>query len=316
MKLNDKIFVAGHRGMVGSAIVRRLQQDGYENIVVRNHDKLDLTNQLWVNHFFKDEKPDYVFLAAARVGGILANDTYRAEFIYDNLMIEANVIHAAYVHGVKKLLALGSSCIYPRESKRPLIEEDLMTGPLEPTNEPYAIAKVAGIKLCEAYRDQYGCNFISAMPCNIYGQGDNYGTNNTHVLPSLLRRFHEAKENNIPYVKVWGTGEPWREFVYSDDVADACVFMMNRYNGRLFLNIGTGVDIKIRDLAEKIKDVVGYGGHIEFDANMPDGTYRKVLNIEKLNSIGWKHTVSLDEGLQMAYKYFKQELNGNNRESN
>lgn len=294
--------------MVGSAIERDLQAKGFTNIIGRIHSQLDLRNQKDVNDFFAEKKPEYVFLAAARVGGILANDTYRAEFIYDNLMIEANVIHAAYKNGVKKLLALGSSCIYPRESIRPLVEEDLMSAPLEPTNEPYAIAKIAGIKLCEAYRDQYGCNFISAMPCNIYGQGDNYGTNNTHVLPSLLRRFHEAKENNLPEVKVWGSGEPWREFIYSDDVADACIFMMQRYDHRLFLNVGTGVDIKIKDLAEKIKEVVDYEGKIEFDTNMPNGTMRKVLDISRLHAMGWRHKTSLDEGLQLAYKFFKQEI--------
>lgn len=308
MNKTDKIFVAGHRGMVGSAIVRKLQQEGYENIITRTHDELDLTHQSSVDRFFKWQRPDYVFLAAARVGGILANDTYRAEFIYDNMMIEANVIHAAYEYGVTKLLALGSSCIYPRESKRPLIEEDLMSAPLEPTNEPYAIAKIAGIKLCEAYRDQYGCNFISAMPCNIYGQGDNYGTNNTHVLPSLLRRFHEAKENNLPEVKVWGTGKPYREFIYSDDMADACIFLMKFYNHRLFLNVGAGTDITILELAEKIKSVVEYKGEIVFDGDKPDGTQRKLLDSSRLNAMGWRHKISLDEGLPLAYKFFKQEL--------
>lgn len=312
MNKEDKIFVAGHRGMVGSAIVRRLRQEGYENIVVRTHEELDLRNQVEVDLFFARQKPKYVFLAAARVGGILANDTYRAEFIYDNMMIEANVINAAYVMRVTKLLALGSSCIYPRESTRPLVEEDLMSGPLEPTNEPYAIAKIAGIKLCEAYRDQYGCNFISCMPCNIYGQGDNYGTNNTHVLPSLLRRFHEAKENNLPEVKVWGSGKPYREFIYSDDMADACVFMMQNYNERLFLNVGTGSDITIRLLASKIKRVVGYKGGIVFDTNMPDGTQKKLLDSSRLNNMGWRHKTNLDEGIELAYKFFKQ--NGHDRE--
>jgi GDP-L-fucose synthase len=308
MNKDSLCYIAGHRGMVGSAIVRRLQEEGYENIITRTHDELDLTQQNAVDRFFKWHKPDYVFLAAARVGGILANDTYRAEFIYDNLMIEANVIHASYVNGVKKLLALGSSCIYPRESKRPLIEEDLMSAPLEPTNEPYAIAKIAGIKLCEAYRDQYGCNFVSAMPCNIYGQGDNYGTNNTHVLPSLLRRFHEAKENNLPEVKVWGSGQPFREFIYSDDMADACVFLMKNYDHRLFLNVGTGTDIAISELAEKIKSVVGYEGKIVYDSDKPDGTMRKLLDSSRLNAMGWRHKTNLDEGLELAYKFFKQEL--------
>lgn len=313
MNKNEKIVVFGARGMVGSATVRRLLQEGYSNLLTPTHKELDLTNQLWVNLFFQEHKPEYVFLAAARVGGILANDTYRAEFIYENMMIEANVIHASYVNGVKKLLALGSSCIYPRVSSKPLVEEDLMSAPLEPTNEPYAIAKIAGIKLCEAYRDQYGCNFISCMPCNIYGQGDNYGTNNTHVLPSLLRRFHEAKENNEPRVWVWGSGKPFREFIYSDDMADACVFLMQNYNERLFLNVGTGTDIRISLLAEKIKAVVGYEGDIVYDSSKPDGTMRKLLDSSRINSLGWKHTTSLDKGLELAYKFFKQELNGNNR---
>lgn len=311
MEKQEKKVIFGATGMVGSAIVRKLKSDGHSNLLTPKHKELDLTNQLEVNLFFQEYKPQYVFLAAARVGGILANDTYRAEFIYDNMMIEANVIHASHVYGVKKLLALGSSCIYPRESKRPLVEEDLMSAPLEPTNEPYAIAKIAGIKLCEAYRDQYGCNFISAMPCNIYGQGDNYGTNNTHVLPSLLRRFHEAKENNLPEVKVWGSGKPYREFIYSDDMADACIFMMKYYNHRLFLNVGTGTDITILELAERIKAVVGYEGKIVFDSDKPDGTMRKLLDSSRLNAMGWRHKISLDEGLPLAYKFFKQELNGN-----
>ena len=311
MEKQEKKVIFGATGMVGSAIVRKLKSDGHSNLLTPKHKELDLTNQLEVNLFFQEYKPQYVFLAAARVGDILANDTYRAEFIYDNMMIEANVIHASHVYGVKKLLALGSSCIYPRESKRPLVEEDLMSAPLEPTNEPYAIAKIAGIKLCEAYRDQYGCNFISAMPCNIYGQGDNYGTNNTHVLPSLLRRFHEAKENNLPEVKVWGSGKPYREFIYSDDMADACIFMMKYYNHRLFLNVGTGTDITILELAERIKAVVGYEGKIVFDSDKPDGTMRKLLDSSRLNAMGWRHKISLDEGLPLAYKFFKQELNGN-----
>lgn len=308
MNKNALCYIAGHRGMVGSAIVRRLRQEGFNNLVMRSHDELDLTNQFWVNAFFQEHKPEYVFLAAARVGGILANDTYRAEFIYDNMMIEANVIHAAYQNGVKKLLALGSSCIYPRESTKPLVEEDLMTRPLEPTNEPYAIAKIAGIKLCEAYRDQYGCNFISVMPPNLYGEGDNYGTNNTHVLPSLLRRFHEAKENNLDHVVVWGTGEPYREFMYCDDMADACIFMMKNYNERLFLNVGTGVDIQIKELAEKIKSVVGFDGEIVYDTTKPNGTMRKVLDISRLHAMGWQHKISLDEGLWLAYEFFKQQV--------
>lgn len=316
MNKNSKIYIAGHAGMVGGAIARRLQQEGYRDIIAMPHRALDLCNQKATNDFFKENKPEYVFLAAARVGGILANDTYRAEFIYDNLMIEANVIHAAYQSGVKKLLALGSSCIYRRDSSRPLVEEDLLLGRLEPTNEPYAVAKIAGIKMCEAYRDQYGCNFISCMPCNIYGQGDNYGTNNTHVLPSLLRRFHEAKEKRARQVVVWGSGEPFREFIYSDDMADACVFLMQNYNERLFLNVGTGTDITIRELANKIRNVVGYVGEIVFDTSMPDGTMRKLLDSSRINNLGWHHKTDLDEGIKLAYKFFKQELNGNDRESN
>lgn len=308
METNGKKIVFGATGMVGSAIVRALKSYGYGNIGGPTHRELDLRNQRSVNDFFARECPDYVFLAAAKVGGILANDTYRAEFIYDNLMIEANVIHAAYEYGVKKLLFLGSSCIYPRESKRPLIEEDLLTAPLEPTNEPYAIAKIAGIKLCEAYHDQYGCEFISAMPCNLYGRGDNYGKSNTHVLPSLLRRFHEAKINNLPQVTVWGSGLPYREFMYSDDIASACVFLMENYSGRMFINIGTGEDVTIKQLSQMVKEEVGYKGKIIFDTKKPDGVMRKVMDIGRLHSMGWNHKVSLNEGLQLAYYYFKQEF--------
>lgn len=308
MEKDNVIFVAGHLGMVGSSIVRRLKELGFNNLLLRTHGELDLKNQAAVDTFFKVHKPEYVFLAAAKVGGIMANDTLRAEFIYDNLMIECNVIHSSWKYGVKKLLALGSSCIYPRESTRPLVEEDLMTNPLEPTNEPYAIAKIAGIKMCEAYRDQYGFNAISIMPPNLYGRGDNYAKHNTHVLPSLLRRFHEAKENNEPTVTVWGTGEPYREFMYSDDMADACIFLMQNYDGRLFLNAGTGIDIQIKELAEKIKKVVGYEGKIIYDATKPDGTQRKVLDVSRLHNLGWHHKIELDEGLQLSYKWFKKEL--------
>lgn len=307
MKKDSIILVCGHKGMVGSAIVRALENDGHENIIGRTHAELDLRNQKLVNDYFAKECPDYVFLAAARVGGIKSNNTYRAEYIYDNLMIEANVIHAAYEYGVKKMLVLGSSCIYPRESNRPLVEEDLMTAPLEPTNEPYAIAKIAGIKMCEAYRDQYGCNFISAQPCNLYGEGDNYGKSNTHVLPSLLLRFHEAKINNFSEVVVWGSGNPYREFMYSDDVADACVFLMKNYNGRLFINIGTGNDITIRELAYMIKKETGYDGEIVFDTNEPDGTLRKVMNIDRLHDLGWHHKISLEDGIKRAYHFFKKQ---------
>lgn len=309
MEKNATAVVFGSTGMVGSAIVRNLKTNGYVNIIEPAHSQLELRNQQSVNDFFKKEKPEYVFLAAAKVGGILANDTYRAEFIYDNLMIEANVIHAAYENKVKKLLFTGSSCIYRRDLTRPILEEDLMTGPLEPTNEPYAIAKIAGIKLCEAYRDQYGCNFGSVMPCNIYGRGDDYGKENTHVLPSLLRRFHEAKINGLPKVDVWGSGKPYREFMYSDDLADACVFLMEHYSGRRFVNAGTGVDITIHDLAYKIKEAVGYEGDIHFDTSKPDGTFRKIMDIHTLHSLGWKHKTSLDEGLKLAYYFFKKEMN-------
>jgi GDP-L-fucose synthase len=308
MEKSSPIAVFGARGMVGSAIIRKLKSLGYSNIIYPTHDYLDLTNQRDVNKFFSIEKPEYVFLAAAKVGGILANDTYRAEFIYQNLMIEANVIHASYVNGAKKLLFLGSSCIFPKDFKRPIKEEDLLSGPLEHTNEPYAVAKIAGIKLCEAYRDQYGCNFISVQPPNLYGQGDNYGTNNTHVLPTLIRRFHEAKENNTPTAIVWGTGTPYREFMYSDDLADACVFLMNNYDEKLFINVGTGVDITIKELALKIKDVVGYEGEIIFDGTKPDGTLRKVLDVTRLHDMGWGHKTSLDDGLKLAYEFFKKEL--------
>jgi len=308
MNKDSKIIVLGAKGMVGSAIVRRLHELGYTNVMEKKHADLDLMNQKLTNYFFEFYKPEYVFLAAAKVGGIMANDTYRAEFIYNNLMIEANTIHASYLNGVKKLLFLGSSCIYPKEFRRPLREEDLLSGYLEPTNEPYAIAKIAGVKLCEAYRDQYGCNFISVMPPNLYGQGDNYGTNNTHVLPSLMRRFHEAKLNNLPTVTVWGSGKPYREFMYSDDLADACVFLMENYNGKIFVNAGTGEDITIKELAEKIKEVVGYEGETVFDSSKPDGTLRKILDIDKLHKMGWRHRTSLDEGLQKAYYYFQQEF--------
>lgn len=294
MKKNQTIFVAGHKGMVGSAIVRKLQEEGYENIIGRTHEELDLRNQKATTDFFFKEVPDYVFLAAARVGGILENDTYRAEFIYNNLMIQANVIHAAYESGVKKLLFLGSSVIY--------------SAPLEPSNEPYAIAKIAGIKLCEAYRDQYGCNFISAIPCNLFGEGDNYSQSSTHVIPSLLRRFHEAKINNLPEVTVWGSGNQRREFLYSDDVAHACVFLMGNYDDRLVINVGTGYDVSINVVANIVKNEVGYKGKIVFDTTKPYETMRKVMDISRLQSMGWIHKTSLHEGIKLAYHFFKQQL--------
>jgi GDP-L-fucose synthase len=307
MEKKSKIYIAGHRGMVGSAISRRLKKEGYENIVGRTSAELDLRNQQGVNDFFEKEKPEYVFLAAAKVGGILANNTYRAEFLYDNLMVESNIIHAAYVHGVKKLLFLGSSCIYPKLAQQPLKEEYLLTGLLEPTNEGYAIAKIAGIKLCESYRDQYGCNFISAMPTNLYGQGDNYHPQNAHVIPAMLRKFHEAKTNGSSEVVIWGSGSPYREFMYTDDLADACVFLMKNYNDKLFVNIGTGEDLTIKELAGLIKNVTGFEGKITFDTSKPDGTPRKLMDSARLHAMGWKHTISLEEGLGLAYRFFKEE---------
>ena len=304
MNKNAKIFVAGHRGMVGSAIVKKLEALGYHNIVTRRSSVLDLREQEAVRAFFQEEKPEYVFLAAAKVGGIVANNTYRAEFLYDNLMMEANVIHAAYEAGVKKLMFLGSSCIYPKLAPQPLKEEYLLTGELEPTNEPYAIAKIAGIKLCEAYRDQYGCNFISVMPTNLYGYNDNYHPQNSHVLPALIRKFHEAKENGAESVMVWGTGSPRREFLFADDLADACLFLMSHYNGRELVNVGTGEDITIKELALLIKQVVGFNGDLIFDTSKPDGTPRKLMDVSKLHSLGWRHTMALEKGIALAYADF------------
>lgn len=304
MEKDAKIYIAGHRGMVGSAILRKLQQDGFTNFVFRTSSQLDLRNQQDVSAFFEKEKPDYVFLAAAKVGGIKANNSYRAEFLYDNLCIQNNVIHHAYVQQVKKLMFLGSSCIYPKLAPQPLKEEYLLTGALEPTNEPYAIAKIAGIKMCEAYRDQYGCNFIAVMPTNLYGINDNYHPENSHVLPAMLRRFHEAKLNNASEVVIWGTGTPKREFLYADDMADACVFLMNTYNEKEFVNIGSGVDIEIKDLAELIKEVIGYKGAIVHDLSKPDGTPRKLMDVSKLESLGWNYTVTLKEGIKLAYADF------------
>jgi GDP-L-fucose synthase len=304
MEKADKIYVAGHRGMVGSAIVRKLDSEAYSNIVCRTSNELDLRNQQQVNDFFAAEKPAYVFLAAARVGGIMANSTYKADFIYDNLMIEANIIHAAYSNGVKKLLFLGSSCIYPRLAPQPLKEEYLLTGPLESTNEPYAIAKIAGIKLCEYYREQYGCNFISAMPTNLYGPNDNYDLQKSHVLPALIRKFHEAKQRNAPAVTLWGSGEPLREFLYVDDLADACLYLALHYDEKGFINIGTGQDIAIKELALLVKALTGYEGNIVWDTSKPDGTPRKLMDIAKITALGWKHTITLEEGLKKAYQSF------------
>lgn len=302
MKLSDIIYIAGHRGMVGSAILRKLRSAGYENFVFRTSKELDLRNQSEVNEFFRREKPDFVFLAAAKVGGILANDTYRAEFIYDNIMIQSNIIHASYLYGVKKLLFLGSSCIYPKLAPQPLQEDYLLTGLLEPTNEPYAIAKIAGIKMCDAYRAQYGCNFISIMPTNLYGPNDNYDLKTSHVLPALIRKFHEAKKNQSPSVMMWGTGNPQREFLHVDDLADACYYLMKTYDEPGLVNIGTGEDIAIKDLAIMIKNVVGYEGEIEHDLSKPDGTPRKLMNVQKLEKAGWKAKISLNEGIKLVYQ--------------
>jgi GDP-L-fucose synthase len=308
MRYSDKIYVAGHRGMVGSAIIRRLTALGYENIVTRSSRELDLRDQQAVADFFETEQPDYVFLAAAKVGGIVANNTWRAEFLYDNLMIESNVIHQSFKSGVKKLLFLGSSCIYPKLAPQPLKEEYLLAGLLETTNEPYAIAKIAGIKLCEAYCDQYGCNFISAMPTNLYGPNDNYDLQSSHVLPALIRKFHEAKENDDPQVVIWGTGSPLREFMHADDLADACVYLMKNYNDKSPINVGVGEDISIIQLAELIKELVGYEGRIVLDATKPDGTPRKILDVRKLHALGWRHKIYLKEGLKQVYEDYKSTI--------
>lgn len=301
MDLNAKIYVAGHRGMVGSALVRRLQQAGYRNLVMRTSQELDLRDQAAVAAFFAQQKPEYVLLAAAKVGGIVANNTYRADFLYDNLMIQTNVIGQSHTHDVRKLLFLGSSCIYPKLAPQPLKEEYLLTGPLEPTNEPYAIAKIAGLKLCEAYRSQYGRHFISAMPTNLYGPGDNYDLQNSHVLPALLRKFHEARGEGRPEVEIWGTGTPRREFLHVDDLADACLHLLLHYNGAEPVNIGTGEDLTITDLANLIRDVTGYTGTIRFDASKPDGTPRKLLDVSKLHALGWRYSINLREGIEAVY---------------
>lgn len=290
--------------MVGSALVRKLQADGYETIITRTSSELDLRNQQAVADFFATEKPDYVFLAAAKVGGILANNIYRAEFLYDNLMIESNIIHSAYTSGVTKLLFLGSSCIYPKLAEQPLKEDYLLSGFLEPTNEPYAIAKIAGIKLCEAYRSQYGCNFISAMPTNLYGPNDNYDLQGSHVLPALIRKFHEAKVNNQPVVEVWGSGSPRREFLHADDLAAACVFLMETYDGEQFVNIGTGEDVTIRELAELVQKTVGFAGELRWNTEKPDGTPRKLMDVSRLHDMGWKHHTELEEGIERTYQDF------------
>jgi GDP-L-fucose synthase len=304
MKTSDKVYVAGHRGMVGSAILRKLKAAGFVNIITKTSSELDLRNQQQVSNFFEAEKPAFVFLAAAKVGGIVANNTYRADFLYENLAIQNNVIHQSFLHKVKKLQFLGSSCIYPKLAPQPLKEEYLLTGLLEPTNEPYAIAKIAGIKLCEAYQQQYGCNFTAVMPTNLYGYNDNYHPENSHVLPALIRKFHEAKVKQLPVVTIWGTGSPKREFLFADDLADACFFLMNKEQHPSLINIGTGEDLSIKDLALLVQEVIGYEGALIFDSSKPDGTPRKLMDVNLLHELGWKHSTKLKEGISLAYQDF------------
>ena len=310
MQKKSKIYVAGHNGMVGSAITRKLKKDGYENLILRSSKELDLRDQHATREFFQNEKPEYVFLAAAKVGGIYANDTYPADFIYDNICIQNNVIHESYKNGVTKLLFLGSSCIYPKNAPQPIKEEYLLSGYLEPTNDAYAIAKIAGIKLCQAYHKQYGCNFISAMPTNLYGPGDNYDLKKSHVLPALLRKFHEAKVNNEPTVTIWGTGNPRREFLHADDVASAACFLMQNYNDPAIINIGVGKDISIAEMAAMIKKITGYEGQLVFDTAMPDGTFRKLLDVSKLNALGWKDSIEFEQGVRDTYQEYVNEVRG------
>jgi GDP-L-fucose synthase len=313
MNRGDRIYVAGHRGLAGSAIVRRLQAEGFDNLVLRTSRELDLREQAAVRAFFREAKPDYVILAAAKVGGILANDSYPAEFIYDNLMIEANVIHASYEIGVKKLLALGSTCIYPKMAPQPLKEEYLLTGPLEPTNEWYAVAKIAGIKLCQAYQRQYGCRFIAAMPTNLYGPGDNFDLQSSHVLPALIRKFHEAKILGSHTVTLWGTGTPLREFLYVDDLADACLFLLRNYEAPDIINIGVGEDLSIAELASLVRDIVGFTGNIEYDASKPDGTPRKLVDVSKINALGWRAKIGLRQGIESTYRWFLENVDALHR---
>jgi len=305
---NSRIYIAGHRGMVGSAILRKLTAAKYTHLITRTSSELDLTDQAAVRTFFAETQPEFVFLAAAKVGGIHANNVYRADFLYRNLMIEANVIHAAYEHKVQKLLFLGSSCIYPKYAEQPLREESLLTGLLEPTNEPYAIAKIAGIKLCEAYRDQYGCNFISAMPTNLYGPNDNYDPENSHVLPALIRKFHEAKVNKASSVTLWGSGSPRREFLHVDDLATACLHLMQHYNEKLFVNVGTGEDLTILELAQIIQRIVGFEGDLVTDPSKPDGTPRKLMDVSRINNFGWQHTIDLETGIAAVYEEYKSRI--------
>ncbi|MCW7503697.1 GDP-L-fucose synthase family protein [Leptospira paudalimensis] len=314
MNVSSKIYVAGHKGLVGSALVKVLNKSGYTNVIGRSHQELDLTNQKDVIQFFESEKPEYVFLAAAKVGGIHANNTYPAEFIFSNLQIQNNIIDASYRYGIKKLCFLGSSCIYPKFAKQPMDEGQLLDGKLEPTNEPYAVAKIAGIVMCQSYNRQYGTNFISVMPTNLYGPGDNYHPENSHVLPALMRRFHEAKVNKLPEVVIWGTGKPLREFLYSEDMARACVFLMENYDvtgdpkGGEHVNVGSGIEVSIKELAETVKEVVGYNGKLIFDPTKPDGTPRKLLDVSKLHKMGWKHEVNLNEGVRLTYDDYSKSL--------
>ena len=308
MNKDSKIYIAGHNGMVGSSICRLLKKEGYSNVIVRSSSELDLKNQNDVREFFISEKPEYVFLAAAKVGGILANNTYKAEFLYDNMMIQNNLIHQSYKNGVKKLLFLGSSCIYPKLAKQPLKEEYLLTSSLEPTNEPYAIAKISGIKMCEFYREQYGCNFISAMPTNLYGPNDNYNLETSHLVPALLRKFYEAKLSNSTSVEVWGDGTPFREFLHVDDCSNACLFLMNEYDEKQFVNVGSGVEHSIKQVAEIIKSKVGFNGVIEFNSTYPNGTPRKLMDVSKINNLGWKHQISFETGVEMVLDILPTEL--------
>lgn len=308
MNKTDKIYVAGHRGLVGSAIVRNLKSKGYNNIVGRTHKELELTDQQAVRAFFEEERPDVVVLAAAKVGGINANNTTPAEFIYDNMQVQCNVIHCCHQYGVKKLLFLGSTCIYPKMAPQPIPEDALLTGPLETTNEAYAVAKIAGMEMCKFYKRQYGDDFISCMPTNLYGPHDNYDLNGSHVLPAMIRKFHEAKLNHAPSVELWGTGTPLREFLYVDDMADACVFLLENYDGEQHVNIGTGKEVTIKELAEMVKKTVGFEGEIIWNDGMPDGTPRKLTDVTKLHSLGWRHKVELEEGIRMAYDWFKENV--------
>jgi GDP-L-fucose synthase len=308
MEKDSKIYVAGHRGLVGSAIMRRLEAEGYKNLLTHTHAELDLTRQEKVEEFFHEERPDYVFLAAARVGGIYANNTYPAEFIYSNLTIQTNVIHASYLFEVKKMLFLGSSCIYPKNCPQPMKEEYLLSGPLEPTNEPYAVAKIAGIKMCQAYNRQYGTNFLSVMPTNLYGPNDNFDLKMSHVLPALIRKFHEAKTEGLSEVEIWGTGSPMREFLHVDDLADACLFLMNNYNSSKIINIGAGKDLTIKELAEMIARIVGFDGHLFFNSIKPDGMSKKLLDVSRLNSFGWRARIGLEQGIAKTYKWYAENV--------